>query len=118
MTESNRKAALQDRTQRVIRYSKHSVIVSKIVDNTTVTVKIEAKNRDAFELGNIKKQVETIFSGFNSDSPDAWDRADKLFMSLSEIYNDNKISISITDVNNCGVTANYYNSIPQQLIKI
>lgn len=118
MSESNRTVALHERAVRVIKYSKHSVLVSQVVDNTTICVKIEAKLRDAFEIENIKKQIYTVFSGFSSETNDAWNRADELFLSLSNTYNDNKISITISDSSNCGVTANYYNTIPQQLIKI
>lgn len=118
MTESNRAVALSERAGRVIKCSKHSVLISQTVDNTTVCVKIEAKIRDKFEFDSIKNFITKCFSGFNSDPSDAWERADVLFLTLYESYNDNKISISITDSNNCGVTANYYNIIPQQLIKI
>ena len=118
MSESNRKVALRERATRVIKCSKHSVLVSQVVDNTTVCVKIEAKNRDNFKMEDIKKQITTIFSGFNSESQNAWERTDELFLLLNETYSDNKISISVSDSNNCGITANYYNTIPQQLIKI
>lgn len=118
MSEVNRAAALRDRATRVIKYSKHSVLVSQVVDNTTISVKIEAKDSDNFELEDIKRYINTAFSGFNNESQDAWDRADALYLLLSDIYNDNKISISVCDSSNCGVTANYYNTLPQQLIKI
>lgn len=118
MNDTNRAMALRERATRVIKCSKHSVLVSQVVDNTTVCVKIEAKIRDKFEMEDIKKQITTAFSGFNSESQDAWERADELFLLLNNNYSDNKISISVTDSNNCGVTANYYNTIPQQLIKI
>ena len=118
MSEVNRAVALRERAARVIKCSKHSVLVSQTVDNTTVSVKIEAKNRDTFQVEQIKQQITTAFSGFNSDSEDAWDRADALYLLLCDTYNDNKISISVCDSSNCGVTANYYNTIPQQLIKI
>lgn len=118
MSEVNRAAALQERAARVIKYSKHSVIVSLVVDNTTISVKIEAKDCDNFELEDIKQYISAAFRGFTSESQDAWNRSDALYLLLSDRYNNNKISISVYDSNNCGVTANYYNTIPQQLIKI
>lgn len=118
MSEASRAAALRERATRVIKYAKHSVIVSQVVDNTTVSVKIECKSHDNFKLEELKRQINAAFSGFDGDSRDAWDRADALYLLLNETYNDNKISISVSDSSDCGVTANYYNTLPQQLIKI
>jgi hypothetical protein len=118
MFEANRKAANYERTIRVLRSSRRSVSVSHKLDNVDVFVKIESKSNDQFDFDDIKKTINTVFNELDFSVATIMERTDALFVLLSEQYHDNKISITVTDNDGCGLTTNYYNSIPQQLIKI
>lgn len=118
MFEVNRQAATFDRALRVLRCSKHSALIKHVVDNLEVSVKIEAKNNDTFDFQNIKNIINTAFLASNFSSTDVRERADALFVVLSEMYNDNKISVHVIGSDGCGYTTSYYNNLPQQLIKI
>jgi len=118
MIEDARRAANTDRAMRVLKCSKHSTLISNDVKDLKISVKIEAKVCDDFDFNGIRQQINDIFTNCSPESEDIWKCADDLFLLLSETYNDNKISINITDKIGCGFTTNYYNNIPQQVIKI
>lgn len=108
-----------ERNHRRINLAKYGAKVSQVIDNVTVTVKLEVKKYDTVDVETVKSLIISAFQTYKDDSADiVYERANKLFLSLSELYNDNKISIEVLDSNNCGLTASYYNHFPQQLIKI
>lgn len=118
MIENNRAAANLDRACRVLKCSKHSAVITQSVGDVTVSLKVEAKQNNQFDFSLLKQQITKTFFNCKFDSEDVWKKADELFLILSNQYNDNKISIQITDSWNTGYTVNYYNNIPQALIKV
>jgi hypothetical protein len=118
MIDDNIAAAHADRANRVIRCSKHSAHISQVVDNITISVKIEAKKDNHFDIKAIKQQITETFNGCTTDTVEVSKRIESLFFVLYKDYNDNKISITVLDSDNCGFATNYYNTIPQSLIKV
>lgn len=117
--QQQRQAANLERSARRIQYAKRGAKVSQIIDNVTVTVKIEVCAGDQIDVTKIKTEIKKIFASYRDDSSEqVYEKSDKLFLSLADMYNDNKVSVEVIDTDGCGLTSSYYNSIPQQLIKI
>lgn len=114
----SRARANHDRAQRVMNCAKRSVSVSENVNGLAVSVKLEAKENNRFDFGYIKSKINDAFSSELNDFSEIWTKMNELFLTLSEEYNDNKITVSIANQDNQVFTTSYYNSVPVQLIKI
>jgi hypothetical protein len=114
----SRALANHDRANRVMNCAKRSVSVSEKVNDLLISVKLEAKEHNRFDFEYIKSQIKNIFLLELNDFSEIWTKMNELFVVLSQEYNDNKITVSVTNQDNQVFATSYYNFVPVQLIKI
>jgi hypothetical protein len=116
--EDYRAAANFDRVLRVLRCAMRSAIVTQTVGEFEVCLKLEVADDQEIDFTELRKQLVTAFSGTTAKRSEVWERTDAFYTQLCRMYNDNKVSVTVTDSDGCGYTVCYYNHMPTQLIKI
>lgn len=107
-------AAAKDRSLRVIAASKSFARIVKVVDNTTVTVEIEVKPNETVEVKEVREMISATINTVSQTG----EQLDILFMLLANKYQDNDITISVTDSTGSGMITVYNNTKPIQSLKI